>query len=166
MATFKDKQGTDWLIELDPFLVGDVHKHTGVSLYEAFDDNAALLAQLGKDSPLLATVLYWLCKEQIDELKLSQREFGKRLVGDPLEAGLMALLEELADFFPDSRRRAAIRRMIEAASKVNEQLLAELTTTLGSMNTDALAASAVASIKRSAASSRSAGQPESASPAE
>ena len=71
----------------------------------------------------LVNVLYMLVKEQCDEYKISDVEFGESLDGDTLEKAWEAFGESYLSFCP-SHRAEALRAMM-AASKKAERLTEE-----------------------------------------
>jgi Glu-tRNA(Gln) amidotransferase subunit E-like FAD-binding protein len=66
-----------------------------------------LLERLAADPLLLGQLLWVLCREQAQEKKVSEEDFG-RLAGDGIEHATEGLLEALADFFP-TRKRSALK---------------------------------------------------------
>ena len=55
----------------------------------------------------------------------SDEQFGRSMTGDALEAGSLALLEALADFFP-SRRRLLLRQLLAQTATSLEALPSRL----------------------------------------
>jgi hypothetical protein len=52
----------------------------------------------------LGDVLFVLCKQQADNAGVSDEAFGAALAGDATEKASDALVDEMIDFFPQSRR--------------------------------------------------------------
>jgi hypothetical protein len=160
VPSFKDTEGREWQLSIDLFVVGDVHKETGVSIYTLMDDQAQGLRELCSpvNRHVLANVVYLICKEQADKRGVSPRDFARALKGDPIDAMEEAFVEALADFFPDARRRAAIRQMLEAGRKIRDSLLARLpeeTARLAAIDTDQVVASVISTTSSTASTGNS-----------
>ncbi len=121
MHSFTDSRGREWSIELTFGAKLRVQQRCGIDLtgllvsekqkdYFAFLDNAELRVR----------VLYELVKTP----ELTQEAFFDGLNGDALEAGTMALQEELIDFFPQAKR-PTLRQLLETYRKLGEAVLAK-----------------------------------------
>jgi len=69
----------------------------------------------------IGEVLYAICRQQVDDKKLTKEQFLEGLRGDAIEAGVKALEEELVDFFPKG-----LRRMIGLLATKMDELLHEI----------------------------------------
>lgn len=65
-----------------------------------------IVARLADDPILLCDVLYVLCRQQAEERKITDEDFGRGLAGDALGEATKAMLAELADFFREPQRSA------------------------------------------------------------
>lgn len=99
MPTFKDINKRSWLIEWDGLLLDEVRTRTGIDLA---DLSAGGLATISQDVSKLVKVLTVLCRDQIDENKLTDRQFSKLIRGDVIPEAFAVVLEAAADFFPAS----------------------------------------------------------------
>jgi len=85
--------------------------------------SAELLERLSSDPVLLVDVLYAVCKPQADKQNITDEDFGEAMAGDAIEHATTALLEEIVDFFPATKRLvmqkilSASRRFGDAARK-------------------------------------------------
>ena len=95
---------------------------TGINLFALFGEEAA---KLFGDPITLVNVLYVLCRHQCMARQMSDEDFGPALIGDTLEQAANALLEEVRDFFPASRRR-----ILQATIDKSRELQQEAETTL------------------------------------
>ncbi len=79
--------------------------------------------QLANDPITLVDVLYIICREQCERLQISDRDFGRRMAGETIDRATNALIEAIANFFPQSRRAlikafaAKNRKVIDLAVK-------------------------------------------------
>ncbi len=145
MHTFKDNADRTWVVSIN---VNSVKKCRGVlqvDLYGLVDDGFEKLAKLLGDPVTLVDVLYVLCRSEADARGVSDEDFGRAMAGDALDHAATAFLEELTDFFPDPRVRAALRRVMEAGRKVQARLMDHLTTTLDGIDPDSEAEKLIAS---------------------
>lgn len=114
---FHDNQGGQWVISLTVDTVKEVRNQLGFDLL-AIDDQKNL-TQLAGDMILLVDVLWLICESQAASRDISSKQFGERLVGDPIEQATSALLRALCDFFP-SRRRAILLKSVEKVLAADE----------------------------------------------
>ena len=134
MRTFKDNAGRSWSVSVNVDTARRLRSMANVDLMELVEaperEDASggrtdsdglplraapvrkpLLERLIRDPILLCDVLYVVCKEEADKLNVSDADFGRALYGTAIAAARSALLEEIADFFPDEG--LAIRRQAE-----------------------------------------------------
>jgi hypothetical protein len=130
MRSFTDSTGRSWQLEVLVGTIKRVRALAGVDLLGVLE--GVMLDKLASDAVLLVDVLYACCKEQADGLGISDEQFGRSMTGDALEAGSLALLEALADFFP-SRQRLLLRQALAQAATMADQLLAQTAASLEAM---------------------------------
>jgi len=129
MSSFKDNQGRSWQIAVTINTVKRVRSLLDIDLLAIVDGK--LLERLVNDPVLLVDVLYAVVKPYADEEGISDADFGDALAGDAIDAATTALLEGLADFFPQRRRELLHRalgklREVEArAMDLAEEKLAD-----------------------------------------
>lgn len=128
MKTFKDNSGREWKLTVNVGTAKQVKDRLGVDLFRLFDTEAE---RLFSDPCLLVDTLYVLCEKQCKEFTvteggntrpLNDAEFGEAMFGDAIEHAAEALLNEVLDFFPSSRRKI-LREVVnksEAAAKIME----------------------------------------------
>jgi hypothetical protein len=142
MSTFKDSQGTDWILEIKIQHIEAVKRlckdHTGKPVDLLYIIETGNLEQLIRDIELLVNVVFVLCYQQVKELfdvteydknnaemyelipewktesamTKASRWFGQRLNGETLITLIEAFQEGLIDFFPNESRKAALRQII------------------------------------------------------
>lgn len=129
MKRFIDATGKQWEIDVHLESIERVKSSRGIDLTKLFADEMRLINQLSEDHATLAEVLW--------ELQTSpgadRSELLRGLRGDALEAGFKALLDDVIDFFPNSRQRKICRETVEklwqtvdAIHDQTEKKLAEL----------------------------------------
>jgi hypothetical protein len=155
MHTFADNLGRTWYVAINVATIRRVRAALDVDLYQLVDDGMQELGKLVSDPVRLADVLYVLCKEDAETKDITDEDFGRALGGDAITAAAEALVEELVDFFPEERSRAALRRVIEAGRQVRTKLLEAAETMLDELNVDSCASALINSYSSSRASSAS-----------
>lgn len=108
MARFVDKAGTEWKIVLDVGLIQEVKDELGINLSVNGKDSSWINAVLN-DHSVLVNILYILCQDQIKELGLSPRDFGRRFTEEVLDKAGDALLETVPSFGRRSRIGQTLR---------------------------------------------------------
>lgn len=116
MKTFKDNQGRQWQVSVTVGSVKRVRGEVEVDLLKLGDGDKNLIGRLTGDPCLLVDVLYSLCRPQADALGVTADQFADAMAGDAVEAATMALLGDIADFFPSGRREV----MNKLVGKVRE----------------------------------------------
>lgn len=155
MHTFADNLGRTWYVAVNVTTIRRVRAALEVDLYALVDDGMQALGRLVADPVRLADVLYVLCKDDADAKDISDEDFGRALAGDAITSAAEALVEELVDFFPDERSRAALRRVIATGREVRTKLLVHAETLLDNLSPDECASSLIRSWTSSPASSAS-----------
>lgn len=114
MRTFTDTKQRDWLIHVTVDAVKRVRGLVNVDLLDVIEQKSQTLTRLITDPILLADVIYAVCKPQADERRVTDTDFAAALAGDPIDAATHGLLDSIVDFFPNSRDRDQLRRVIAA----------------------------------------------------
>lgn len=132
METFKDKNGTVWSIELNVGSARKVKSDCGIDLLNtiAIDANGLnvnLLDALATDSYLLVSVLVSLCRKQMDERRVAEEDFYELFDGDSIQCAVDALIKEVINFFPPSKRKilSMIYEKVQSFRASAEQRLEE-----------------------------------------
>jgi len=121
MKVFKDTAGREWQVAINVAAVKRVRSLIDVDLMGILD--GTLLEKLISDPVLLCDVVYCLVKPEADAKSVSDEDFGKAMGGDALEHATQALLEELADFFPQ-QKRALLHKALVKLKALEEKALA------------------------------------------
>lgn len=110
MRTFKDNAGRTWTISLTVAAVKRVRDLAKIDLLDLA--NGRVFERLVADPVTLCDALYAACKPQADAEGITDEEFGEAMAGDAIEHASKALVEELIQFFPNARERAALSRVV------------------------------------------------------
>jgi len=117
VSKFRDDQGLDWRLEFDGFLLDRVEKEAHVDLA---DLSAGGLLAVERDAKALIRVLAVACGEQLKERSKSAAEFQKHIRKDAITRAREAVMEALADFFPESEW-SAIQSSLTTRKKTKSQ---------------------------------------------
>ena len=127
MQTFTDNTDDSWSVGVTYLDVRRVERDCGFVLTAMFDDNMAGLAKLSDDYGLLVAVTHCLCAEQAESRGLDADGFAKRMGGDTLESALKSVVEATIDFFPDPRRREALRELVKRIGRASDKMIETMT---------------------------------------
>ena len=135
MKSFTDSLGRAWTLVVNVATIKRVRALCGVDLntiveVEDGKPSAKLLEKLSSDPVLLVDVLYAVCKPECDQRGVSDEDFGAAMAGDSVEAATDALLDEVIDFFPETKRRA-FRKILSASRRFGEAAKRRLAELLG-----------------------------------
>jgi len=155
MKTFTDNAGRIWTISINVAAMKRVRGLLGVDLYRLVDDDFIPLGKLLSDPVQLCDVLYCLCKDEADAKTITDEDFGKALAGDAILMASNAFVEELSDFFPDARIRAAMKAMVAKGRQIQDRLLEHLESLVEHVDVNHVASAWIASHGGSPASSDS-----------
>lgn len=101
MPSFKDARQREWLVALDAPTIRLVRQECHVDLGGT---DGSEFNRLAEDPVLLVDVLWVICREQAGKQNLAAEEFGRSLVGDPIDAATAALEQAWHSFFPQRKR--------------------------------------------------------------
>lgn len=99
MSKFSDALGQEWTLEFDGFLLDRIEKEASVDLA---DLSAVGLFAVERDAKALIRVLSVACDEQLKERRKPAAEFQKQIRKEAITRARKAVMESLADFFPES----------------------------------------------------------------
>jgi hypothetical protein len=135
MKTFADNAARTWAITVNVAAIKRVRELLAVNILEIADSKGKLLERLVEDPCLLCDVLWCLVKPEAEAKGISDEEFGRALGGDALDQATDALLTEIADFFPRSRREV-LRRILKKLSTLQDKASALAMTKLDDPDLD------------------------------
>jgi hypothetical protein len=155
MHTFVDNAGRTWTVTINVAAVKRVRALLSVDLYALLDDGLKPLAALVADPVRLADVLFCLCKDEAEKVKVTDEDFGRALAGDAITIAAQAFLDEIVCFFPDARIRAGLKTLLTKGRTVRDRLLDHATRLADQIDPEAEARRLIASFGASPASSGS-----------
>jgi hypothetical protein len=91
--------GQEWQLEFDGFLLDRIEKEAFVDLADLSADG---LFAVERDVKALVRVLSVACDEQLKERRKPAAEFQKQIRKEAITRARKAVMEALADFFPES----------------------------------------------------------------
>ena len=118
MAQFTDKKNRTWIVDLDVYLVEQIHKRVeGVRIDALLGNEFTGLSALFADPVLLVRVLWVLVEEQAEKKAVGPEEFGRALGGDALEGAGTAFVQAVADFSP-RQQRAVLKALLAKGQEI------------------------------------------------
>jgi hypothetical protein len=151
MRIFTDNAGRPWslAIHVDAAKrVRDLAKIDIMELIEAADQpqdgprRRPLLERILRDPIVLCDLLYAAVKPEADKLGITDQDFGRAMGGGAIAAARQALVEELADFFPEEA--PVIRRQAEKLQAAYRNLVRKLEIQIDGMDLDQTVEAALA----------------------
>ena len=120
MPSFKDCEARNWNLRIDIDAIRRVRSALSIDLATVLASPEAI-DRLKSDICLTIDVIYELCRPAAELAEITAEAFGKALHGDPLGHAVIAFEEALIEFLPESSRRAAARRIVEAGRALQNQ---------------------------------------------
>jgi len=134
MHSFKDAEGRAWDVEVTPYTLGNVRDLLGIDVARMATARE-LFGMIADDPITLVNVLYVLCRDQAEERDISDRDFGRLLLGDVIDRATEAFVQGVVDFFP-SRQRRLLRAALAKLEKARETALAKSEVEIEKLNPD------------------------------
>lgn len=139
MAAFVDKQGLDWVIEMDALLIDAIRAdYDPKFMLDDFGQKQTTADRMAADPVLLCHATYLACQRQRDERNVSRDEFYRTVLsdGDTLQSVGDAWESVLANFISPRKRElvqtiAAKQKQVEALTlakamaRINDPMLVE-----------------------------------------
>lgn len=138
MKTFKDSAGREWSISVNVAAVKRVRTLAGVDLLGLLDPSSGTAEKLS-DPVTLGDVLYAAVQPQAERLGVTDEQFGESLAGDAIHDATQALIDEIVDFSPNPRGRAAMQKVRDAARVVTDRALTMIEAAVEGKTTEQLA---------------------------
>ncbi|MDX1967000.1 MAG: hypothetical protein SFV23_07510 [Planctomycetaceae bacterium] len=155
MRSFVDKKGESWPVEITLGTLLRVKHATGhdmLNIAAPVKGEQPLAVRLVREADVLAAVLTAVVQPYLRGKSVSDEEFADRLGGKAIDDGMVALLQEWADFFRQGNRldqATAIETALKTIQKVqadqNEKAAKIDTTTLAESISGKTSGGAVAS---------------------
>ena len=100
-----------------------------MELLDLIDPQSSLMSRLFSDPCFLCDVLFVLCAPEAEKRSVSDEDFGRALRGDALDSATEALLQGIADFFPQRRKEVLtelLTKMRTYQGRVTEAAIARV----------------------------------------
>ena len=108
MKSFTDNTGRTWTLSVTVGTIKRVRALCNVDL--------AGVISIESGAQPKVDVLYAVCKPEADAKGVSDEEFGQAMSGDAIEMATTALLDEVIDFFPETKRKV-FRKILDATRR-------------------------------------------------
>ena len=132
MSKFTDALGQEWRLTFDGFLLDDIEKEAKVDLA---DLSAGGLLAVERDAKALIRVLVVACDEQLKERGKPAAEFQRQIRKEAITRAREAVMDALADFFPESEW-SAMQSSLTKRKKQPEMTPEQLQLTVGFLKMD------------------------------
>ena len=120
MKSFMDQAGREWALKANVTSLSRVRENLDIDLTNLAADN--MIDRLFHDQVIVGRIVYWMCKPQADERKLSPDDFGEELYGDVCGNVLQALLDELVNFSQNRRDREHLQNVFNVMLKTMDKM--------------------------------------------
>ena len=145
MRTFKDSAGNTWCLQINVSTVKRCRAYAEVDLVALFDSECEALQKLSNDPIKFVETLYVLCGDEAKERNVSSDQFEAAMSGDSINTAMNAFLEELIDFFPEERKRNALKKVLDASRKLQDKMMDQAESRINEINLDEIAATMTSS---------------------
>lgn len=132
MATFTDRKGRKWQLEIYKSLADRIKRDFGIDFLDLKSLGEGLVRLMLTDLEGFFAVLWVLCEEQAESLGITQEQWAEGMGGtydgaDVLDSAMTAIEEAVVTFSPSRERKNILRKAIAATSTLMGQREAELT---------------------------------------
>lgn len=125
MQQFKTLDGKDWIIKINIAAVRRVRDLVNVDLTAMLDNGMRPLGELLGDPVKFIDVLFVLVMDQAREYGISDVQFGEQMAGDVIEEAAQKFVQEVLDFFPNSKMRVAGKEVIAKSRELMDEIARE-----------------------------------------
>jgi hypothetical protein len=127
MKSFKDTAGLSWSVSVNVGSIKRVRTMADVDLLAIADGK--MIDRLYQDPIALVDVLWAICQPEVVQRQTTPEQFATAIAGDVLDDATTALVEDLRDFFPKSRRAVlgqVILKIQEGSARATELATAKI----------------------------------------
>lgn len=111
LSKFNDRNGDEWEVTLTVASLRRVTAQTKFPLLSLLDKKMEGLAKLYDDPETLVQILFAICEPEIEARGMEPEAFGECFSGDSILEAVKALIEAVADFYPDPKQRKILSTM-------------------------------------------------------
>lgn len=123
MHIFRDRAGREWTVDITVLTVERVKAACNLDLPDLVADRMQALDSLLADPRKLVAVIFECCRPAAENAGLSVNALKEVFNGETADAAIEAWLEELIGFFPDARRRAALKKAIQGLRDLGTKVM-------------------------------------------
>jgi hypothetical protein len=131
MASFKDKNGQEWTVSLDPVIADEIEQKHKIQIVNLQEDP---LLKLRTDPMTAVAVLYLICQDQVNQKDMTPAQFAKCLPFPPDE-WLKAIEESIVSFFPTGRA-SHVREVLTSYANMADKTAGLITAKMHSVMDD------------------------------
>jgi len=131
MAIFKDKNGQEWTVSLDPVIADEIEQKHKIQIVNLQEDP---LLKLRTDPMTAVAVLYLICQDQVNQKDMTPAQFAKCLPFPPDE-WLKAIEESIVSFFPTGRA-SHVREVLTSYANMADKTAGLITAKMHSVMDD------------------------------
>lgn len=121
---FADNEGYVWKLKLNVGLIEDIKEDLQIDFDEMMKEPKNFVTILFTEPKKLVSLLYFICRKQVEAVPLTPREFGHRFDREVLDKAADALLAAVLLFYP---RTSAGKVLMDNLPRVLEKMDSEIT---------------------------------------
>lgn len=121
--SFTDETGDTWTLRVTTGTLFRVRERLGVHLLDLFSADGQKFAELCSDPIQLATIIYLVCRDEAESRKLTEIDFYDLIFADTLESATEALMEAIANFFPNPQQRKAANAILGRIKLLRKRMM-------------------------------------------
>lgn len=111
MATFKDREGKQWTVEVTHGHVKPLRDECGLDLQDVLKEGeanplAGLLVKMYGDPEQFGRLMWVICGRDAERANISPEDFAYRFNGQVMEDAATAVYEAVFEYFPPLRKAA------------------------------------------------------------
>ena len=124
MQTFKDKDGKDWIIDLNlsHIKLMEAHDYSEISRYNKIKflpPQEDLFTEVITNPAVCFTMVWCCCQKQATEVGIeTELQFAERFNGETIQNSRIAMYEELPPFFPE--QQTTLEALISRYGKIQK----------------------------------------------
>lgn len=134
MRTFKDKEGTEWLVEFNLYNVMQIEGYDftnilGSPKIKILPPQPDFFDKIITNTPAILAMVWCCLREQASERGIANEiDFARRINGNTIQEARIAFWGELSDFFPEMRTtlQTLTGKLSRAQVLANERMTKEV----------------------------------------
>jgi hypothetical protein len=123
MAKFIDGEERDWNVTLNVGLIEDIQEKLGIDIDMLLKKPEALADTLFDTPKRFVQLMYLICEKEIEERKLSPRDFGILFDRETIDKAVNSFLEAVVTFYPRSAVGGVLKENLPTMLKEMDQKL-------------------------------------------